>query len=223
MKLKYVFNPHNVEPKVDISDKIHISTPIEETLHVITVISNICEYRKRWILANEFIGRMEKEKSVQLYIVELAYGNQKHVITDAKNPRHLQLRVQYPLWHKENLINIGVKKLLPDDWKAVAWIDADVEFDSPHWVQDTLKLLNGTFDVVQLFSNFLCLDKDSIANLIQTSFGYNYIRNLPYIESGCNYWQAGMAWATTRSAFEKMGGLHDIHILGSADICIAVI
>jgi len=55
------------------------------------------------------------------------------------------------LWHKENMINLGVQKLLPPTWKAFAWIDADIEFDSPSWAIDTLKVLNGSCDNAILF------------------------------------------------------------------------
>jgi hypothetical protein len=106
-------------------------------------------YIRRYILMNEFLKRMEMEETdVIVYVVELAYKNQRFVITDAKNKRHLQLRAETPLWHKENMINIAVKKLLPKTWKAMAWIDADLEFESATWAKDTLKILNGCKDVV---------------------------------------------------------------------------
>lgn len=106
---------------------------IEEFLHVIIVISNPCNFAIRYILTKEFIRRMKDEKNVILYIVELVYGVQEYYVTEVDNKRHLRLRTKYPFWHKENMINIGVKKLLPETWKAFAWIDADIEFDSPTW------------------------------------------------------------------------------------------
>ena len=62
------------------------------------------------------------------------------------------------MWHKENLINLAVERLLPSDWKAVAWVDAEVEIESPTFALDTLKILNGHRDIVQLFSHGLDLD-----------------------------------------------------------------
>jgi hypothetical protein len=88
--------------------------PIDKKLHVIAVVSNPCLYTRRYILMNEFIKRMEMEEShVTLYVVELAYKDQKFVITNAKNKNHLQIRAEIPLWHKENMVNMAVKKLLP--------------------------------------------------------------------------------------------------------------
>ena len=61
------------------------------------------------------------------------------------------------LWHKENLINMGVARLLPSDWQSFAWIDAEVEFLEPTWAQDALNKLR-THDVIQLFSHALDMD-----------------------------------------------------------------
>ena len=115
----------------DIKYAIKNNDPIENKLNVIIVISNPCLYATRYILLKEFVKRIEEEEDhVNLFVVELAYANQKFLVTDKKNKRHLQLRTDIPIWHKENLVNLGVKYLLPKNWKAFAWIDADVEFES---------------------------------------------------------------------------------------------
>jgi hypothetical protein len=191
--------------------------PIEDKLHVIAVVSNPCLFARRYILMREFIKRFEMEETaVELYIVELAYGDQKFIITDNRNKRHLQLRTDVPLWHKENMVNLGVKRLLPKNWKAMAWIDADIEFENHSWATDTLKILNGTKDIVQLFSQCLDLDRSETIMKVHTSSGYHFAKRLPY-GSGINHWHPGYAWAITRKAFEKMGGLYEDAILGSGD------
>lgn len=45
------------------------------------------------------------------------------------------------------MINLGVRYLLPEKWKAFAWIDADIEFENSTWAVDTLKILNGSRDI----------------------------------------------------------------------------
>lgn len=193
---------------------------IEEKLNVIIVISNPCEYGTRYRLANEFIKRMENEHygEVELYVVELAYDGQKHYVAKPNNPKHLRLRTNTaPLWHKENMINIGIKKLLPKNWKAVAWIDADIEFDSASWVSDTLKILNGYKDIVQLYSHAVDMDKDENAMSIFTGFGFQYSKGKKYGGLGPNFWHPGFAWAMTRRAYEKVGGVYELSILGSGD------
>lgn len=190
--------------------------PIEDKLHAIAVISNPAQFARRYILAREFIHRMEEDENVILYIVELAYNDQKYYITDSKNPRHLQLRTDTALWHKENMINLGTK-LLPKNWKAFAWIDADIEFENPSWAVDTLKILNGHKDVVQTFSHAVDMDKDESAMRIFTSFGYQHVKKQKFNKNPENFWHPGFAWAITRKAYERIGGLYESAILGSGD------
>jgi hypothetical protein len=209
----------NIEYKTNhIKEAILNNDPIEEYLHVIAVISNPCLFARRYILMKQFIDRIEKyETHVKLYIVELAYKNQKFMITDAKNPKHLQLRSEVPLWHKENMINLGVQKLLPSNYKAFAWIDADLEFESCTWAQDTLKILNGTKDIVQIFSHALDMNREELTMRNFNSAGYQFTKQFPFCGKGDNFWHPGFAWAITRKAYEKIGGLYELGILGSGD------
>jgi arginyl-tRNA--protein-N-Asp/Glu arginylyltransferase len=95
------------------------NSPIEKKLNVIVVISNPCFYARRYQLFNQFINRMNEDDNVELYVVEMAYGDQKFIVTKSSNPKHLQIRTQTPLWHKENMINLAVKKLLPKNYNIV--------------------------------------------------------------------------------------------------------
>ena len=191
--------------------------PISEKLHVIAVISNPCQFARRYILAREFVLRMEQEENIILYIVELAYGNQQFYVTNENNKNHLQLQCDIPLWHKENMINLGVKKLLPTGWKAFAWIDADIEFENPCWALDALKVLNGSRDVIQLFGHAVDMDKRKNAMAIFPGFGYQYSKKSRYGGIGINMWHPGYAWAMTRRAYDKIGGLYELSILGASD------
>jgi hypothetical protein len=206
-----------VEKENIIRHAILNNRPIEAYLHVIVVISNPCLFRKRYVLAREFCNRMLREPQVKLYIVELCYGNQEFVLTQPQNPRHLQLRAETPIWHKENMINLGVRHLLPSKWRAFAWIDADVEFESPSWVSDTLKILNGTREVVQLFSHCLDLGPTGQTQAIFTSGGFQKEKGHTYCNHGLNFWHPGFAWACNRRAYESMQGLFETAILGSGD------
>ena len=208
----------NIEYKAnDIKRALRTRKPIEEKLHVIAVISNPCLFARRYILFREFIQRMAKdEPDVIVYVVEMAYGNQKFLMTEAKNPRHLQMRTETPIWHKENMINLGVHKLLPHDWKAFAWIDADVEFDSPTWALDTLRILNGECDIVQVFSHCIDMDPKEQTLSVFHSAGFQYSKQVPF-GTGKNLWHPGYGWACTRDAYQIMGGLYDQAILGSGD------
>lgn len=181
-----------------------------DKLHIVVVISNVCEYKRRWELFDQFIKRLSNKTQCQLYVVELAYGDQEYQCTDKDNIYNLQLRTDYALWHKENMINIGIQRLLPNDWKYVAWIDADIEFDNSEWIEQCIELLSNKYEVVQLFDYVHLLDQYNQISDTKIGFGHSFtIKN----KGG----HPGYAWACTRHFYERIGGLLDICILGGAD------
>ena len=214
----------NIDYKLNnIKTAILNNNSIENKLNVIIVISNPCQFARRYILCKEFIKRIEEEEeNVELYVVEMIYPNQKFIITNKQNKNHLQLKTDTPIWHKENMINLGVNYLLPKSWKTFAWIDADIEFESPTWALDTLKILNGSKDIVQLFSHAVDMDRTGNNLNIFNSFGYSFNKQKLYTTTGKDYWHPGFAWAITRNAYEKIGGLYDKGILGSGDNMMAL-
>ena len=214
----------NINYKVnEIKLAIANNDPIEEKLNVIIVISNPCLYAKRYILLKEFVKRIEEEEEhVNLFIVEMIYENQKFIVTDKKNKNHLQVKTDVPIWHKENMINLAVKYLLPSNYKAFAWVDADVEFENNSWAMDTLKILNGCKDVVQLFSHCVDMSNENTNLNIFNSFGYSFNKGKKFTTKGQDYWHPGYAWAITKKAYDKIGGIYDKGILGSGDSIMAL-
>jgi hypothetical protein len=217
-------------PELDrVRAALENNAPLDGPLHVVACISNPCGYRRRYQLAQEFVERMEREEEagrVLLYVAELVYSGiegQVHRVASEQNPRHLRLvTAGAPLWHKENLLNVAVHALLPPDWKALAWIDMDVAFDSRTWAEDALRLLNGCFDVVQLFSHAEDLGPDGLPMKIFTGFGRERVRGRALDRRGGDRWHPGFAWACTRRAYDAMGGLYDCAVLGSGDNYMAM-
>ena len=152
----------------------------------------------------------------------MIYKNQKFIITNKNNKNHLQLKTDTPIWHKENMINLGVKYLLPKNYKAFAWVDADIEFENNTWALDTLKILNGCKDVVQLFSHCVDMSNNNTNLNIFNSFGYSFNKQKLYTSKTSDFWHPGYVWAITRKAYEKIGGLYDKAVLGSGDNIIAL-
>ncbi len=185
---------------------------------VVTTIFNPVNYNSRKELYFNFAKHME-QCGVNLFVVELAFGEKPFEVTEEGNPNHLQLRTKDIIWHKERLINLGVQRL-PRNWEYVAWIDADILFVNPNWVSDTLLKLQY-HPVVQLFSNAIDLDASSSVLKVHESFAYAYHHGLamtkkPY-ENYSKWFHPGFAWAMRRDAFDKMCGLIDYAALGSAD------
>ena len=177
-------------------------------LHVITVLFNYCEYKIRYKLAKEFIKRYQNfSPNMKLYVVELAYENQKFQVTDKNNPYHLQLRSNTPLWHKENLINVGINKLLPEDWEYVAWIDCNLEFENSDFVEKTIEALQ-TSNIVQMYKT---MNHPARKDTNSCSHFYYRVNNIN--ERGLS----GGAIACTKFAYQKMGKIYDFGICGGGD------
>ena len=220
--------------KFNLTNILAKNNKIEEFLNVICVISNPCNYKRRIQLAKIFIAHMEKTKDVRLYIVECIYpglGQTEYQMTEAGNPNHLQLTAQTVLWTKENMVNLAVQKLLPTDFKAFAFLDADLHFTNPSWAEETLKALNGGCDILQPFENGYNLNKDNkIANINRMIYSICFLW-LKYCMNDYStvdfslvakiFWHPGWGWAMTREAYIKMKGLFDFAILGGGDTILA--
>jgi hypothetical protein len=211
-----------IEYKNEVKYAIQNNLPLEEKLNIVLVISNPCLYGRRYKLLNDFVARMDIEEHVRLFVVEMIYPGQDFKVTSSKNPNHLQLKQNVVIWSKENMINLAVKHLLPKEYKCFAWVDADLEFESTTFAMDALKILNGSRDVVQLFSHCVDMDKEELTMTTFSSFGYNYSKQKIYSGTGKDFWHPGYAWAITRTAYEKIGGIYDKGILGSGDKIMAL-
>ncbi len=188
-------------------------------LHVICMISNPARYQSRYDLYFKFRDQLERA-GVQLWTVEIAHGNRPHVVTNACNPHHLQLRTEHELWHKENALNLLVQRL-PYGCRYIAWIDADIEFQRwegrKAWYIETMQQLQH-YHVVQLFSQAVDMNYDREVMKVHQGFAYSYVNGKPYGRGkGYGHWHPGFAWACRREAWDAMGGLIDFAILGAAD------
>jgi hypothetical protein len=195
-----------------------------DKLHVIAVISNPIRYTSRYALFRKFEQFMLREPLVQFHVVEQAFGRRPFEVTDSSSANHLQLRTYDELWHKENMVNLGVQRL-PADWKYVAWIDADIEFQRKDWVTETLQQLQH-FMIVQMFQTAVDLGSTGETMGVHNGFAWSYLSGKPRPKkqaSGYSYphWHPGYAWAMRREAWEALGGLYDVSILGSGDHLMA--
>jgi len=191
-------------------------TPIEVPLQVVTVVSNPIRFASRYNLYQAFEKQVADAGAV-LTTIEVAFGDRPFEITQKHNPRHIQLRSFFELWHKENALNVAIEYLSQEtpDWNKVAWIDADVHFMRPDWVQETIQQLEH-YMFVQMFSHAIDLGPTFEPLQIHKGFVFSHHNNL---ETGLDYekWHPGYAWAARREALDYVGGLIDHAILGSAD------
>src|SRR5208337_2403533 len=132
----------------------------EQTLHVTACYSNPFRWRTRRELANDFRRHMAACPNVQLHMVELAYGDRPFDVTSPDNPNDVQLRTPHELWHKENLLNLGVRSF-PKNWRYGAYIDADFTFTRHDWALEAIHMLQH-YDWLQLFSYYANLTGDTV-------------------------------------------------------------
>jgi hypothetical protein len=185
-------------------------------LYVILPYFNYCNFKKRRTLFIDFVHRI-KYARVRVVVVEC--GRDLPLFLPVW--KHYRLRETSPVWIKENLINYGVSKL-PADWQFMAWIDADLTFLSPTWVQDTIKAL-GSSDVVQMFQTAVNMGPTGEAFKIDKAFAHMYLSGSPYHRTDkYGHWHPGYAWAITKPAYQKIGGLLSWAILGSGDRHLAM-
>lgn len=198
-------------------------------LYVVTCVSNPLRTKSRYDLYKRFAQRVEDAGAI-LYTVEMAFGDRPHVLTHPKNPRHLQLRSYFELWHKENMLKLLINKL-PADAEYIAWIDADVEFTKPDWVTETIEQLQH-YMFVQMFSYAQDLSPRHEPMQTHEGFIHSWYHGSQYFKPGgkfdnspTNYGgygsskegHPGYAWAARREALDAVGSLIDWAVLGSAD------
>lgn len=220
---------------------IHYSDKLisDNTLHVIRVISNTSRYHSRYRLAREQEEFLKLCPNIKIYTVEAAFGDRNHELVKQDNPYHLCVRIKSEIWIKENLINLGVKHLLPKDWKYLAWIDGDIIWNDINWGLEAIQQLQH-YHVIQPWTDGLDLGPHGNVMNHFKSFGAQHYKQFDYdlkLEttgqkaSNINgnatsamspmdyrrFGHTGYAWACTRYFWENVNGLMEFCILGSAD------
>ena len=193
--------------------------PESRTLHVVLPYFNFCGFKRRRELFVKFVHEHACLPGVSITVVE-ALGPAP--LPRLPVARHLRLKHASRVWLKETLINYAATKL-PDNWEYLAWIDADISFLNKKWVKDAFRALADN-DIVQLWHSAVNLGPSGDVVKVDKSFCYmlsgsgtSYTKTDRY-----GFWHPGYAWACTRAAWRKMGGLPDWAILGSGDRHLAL-
>jgi hypothetical protein len=187
---------------------------------------------------------MQQSPNVKLHLGELAYGQRPFEVTAEGSAGDVQLRTVHELFHKENILN-AVIKTFPADWKYGCIVDADWHFTRHDWALETIHQLQH-YDFVQPFSSYSDLTGETYGTghqpmRVNTGFAFNYIQNGCRLPQGYSNggWKktvtdpyygspdgpvgprgvgaTGGMWAFRRPAFDTVGGLLDICILGHGD------
>lgn len=181
-------SPRNIQRK----NKLAIITSFYNPCNYINIRYNYLEFKKHI------------KKYGTLFPIELSLGK-KFFIND-ENVIQIQGSEKNILWQKEALLNIALDNL-PEEYTDVAWIDCDVIFENPYWVELLFEALNN-YKIIQLYKYANQIGKTG--NLSKRISVYSdYVDGIP-----------GYAWAGRREVLDEIKFL-DTMILGGADSVMA--
>ena len=200
----------------------------EDKLYVILPLFNPAGYIRRETLFKLTFNHVLLQPRVRVITVELATGSRRFA-TD-QLPQHprwiksLKYRSEDVFWAKENLINLGVSAAFEagaSDSDGIAFLDADIIFDSWKWAERTLLALRQSH-FVQMFEKCDLCGPDGSTQLTVSSFAYRVGRGETWSPVGNTergYFHPGFAWAARPSALRSVPLLD--RTLGSADLHLA--
>ncbi len=177
----------------------------------------------------------ETIKHLNHSIIECVIGDAQPQLEENKNITRVY--TENLLWHKEALLNKVISNL-PDKYKYIFWVDADVLFTNLNWLTEGVEQLKEN-NIIQPFEYCAHLEKDetrpsfSMESARQTylpnsknskvwrSFCASYATtNLWKDENYNNHGHVGFAWGATREILEAIP-LYDKALIGGADHIIA--
>lgn len=181
------------------------------TFWAITVYFNPSNYHRRFQNYKAF-RKASKAQGLDLITVELALKGKQFVLSKIDGidaDKMIQVRSKSVLWHKEQLLNIGLKHL-PIDCKYVAWLDCDLIFTNNNWIRDTINALK-TKTMVQPFDSILLMDQTN-QKVQKSAHSYASVSPQKGIERSWGY-----GWAYRKEYIDKCEGFYPYNIIGGGD------
>lgn len=178
-------------------------------LWAITTFFNPCGHSPRKLDNFQRFAEGVRSQGAKLLVVECGFPDNGPTLWEIPREwtdRTVRTFSYSHLWQKERLLNHGLEAL-PDDCQHFAWIDADVLFENPHWVHDTIEALQN-HTIVQLFEESRDEQtQPSIPVAQKTNSDRHLIAGHP-----------GYAWAARREGFP---GFYDKAVSGGGDTILA--
>ena len=167
-----------------------------------------------------YIESMLRSSNIPVFTVECVIKNQPPLLS---NPT-LQVKSGTPFFYKEHLYNLLVPKI-PEQYTKLIFLDADVLFNDPNWIDGISKALD-THDIVQPFFLAHWLHADCKTILRSNNSTAYFLKNQDSLSNKDPYtYHPGFVWAMRRDFFNKVGGFFDRCLFGTGDtffshICI---
>ncbi|MDE2103065.1 MAG: hypothetical protein KGL39_37820, partial [Patescibacteria group bacterium] len=207
------------ESRADISPEITWRVPTAppapiERLAVITSFFNPQHYRRPLLNYHRFAAGIAAA-GLPLWTIELAFDDDSFQLPETETSVFVRgRRDRHLMFQKERLLNLLIGRL-PAEIDAVAWIDADVQFLNPHWVDQAETLLTN-HQVCQLWET--CYDLLPDGNLAaHPPSSAKLWATHPEKHNDFRHSHPGYAWAG-RAAWLRRHGLCDWMITGAGDL-----
>ena len=158
------------------------------------------------------VKKMLDEAEIPLFTAECIIGNTPQLIPEPT----ILTRANSSLFYKEQLFNMLEKKI-PSNYTKLIFMDSDLIFTIPNWVDVISEKLNK-YSAVQPFSTGLYLDASENVFFKYISYG-KYLDLYGSPPKG----HPGFCWALNRKFLTEIGGFFDKAIIGSGDSAISTI
>ena len=191
-------------------------------LAVVTPFFNPHHSRVRVVNHQRFVRRM-RELGADVFTVECYVPGFGHSL-NCDRLWSFHIRDTDMFWHKEALINAGVK-LLPPIYDAVVWSDADLLPLHDNWLELTRQALDR-YPLVQAWSTLHSMNQHGRIEDMGLRGSWR-TRSLAAVNAGRLQVTTsvvdgapGGILAARREIFEQMGGLYDRGIAGGGDMLL---
>ena len=196
-------------------------------LWAITALFNPAGFRRRAANYRLFRERL----GVPLIAVELSFGA-PFELTEGDADILIQIRGGDVMWQKERLLNVALQAL-PDDCRAVAWIDCDIVFERDDWSVAAMAALEQR-PLVHLFERLHFMPPELPPQALGAAAGQGYLTSVvAAVERGLDplaglsamtatndvIYARGTAWAARRELLDRLSFL-DVCIIGGGDTAI---
>ena len=175
-------------------------------LAIVTCHYNFAGYDRPRQNLWRFLRQMKRD-GVPVYGVEIYIGGHNPITVGVENWIQVEVNCNQIMWQKEAALNIA-EKMVPVTYSNIAWIDSDVWFDRPDWVEVTEEAL-ARHEVVQMFTRTNLIDRDGSILVCKKSAVYGITEKWDV--------HTGFAWAMRRDIWCRGGGLFQFSVAGSAD------
>jgi len=155
--------------------------------------------------------RFLEKISAPTFIVELSYDDEFLFRDSLKIHGNSETQL---LWQKERLLNIA-ERMVPPEFDAIAWVDADVLFADPHWPTKTLAVLEKNH-VCQPWSDCIEIHPTRDPEIVKPSICHAYTTGIRDF-ANLGIFHPGFAWAMRRDTWRAIGGLDENNIVGNGD------